>query len=474
MRSTVLATLLLAAPLARAQPLELGRDARTGLALTVYAGRDLALVRDVRRAELPAGEHEVRFGDVPERLDPRTLALRAAEGAPVTVREQSWRWDLASTDTLLARWIGREVELVETDERLRTRVTPATLLRADGGLVVRIGDRLVPDPPGRLRLPPTGDEVFPRPTLRWRLGVPAAGARQLEATYATGGLGWSADYVAMLDAAETSVALTAWVTVTNASGTRFDDASLALVSGEVHRAAPVEPAFQKRAMPMAMAAPAPASDGVAETAVSEYQRYAFDRRVDLAPGTTTQLPLLAAEGVAVEKRYEVAGGPRWYRTPVAGDDRGERVPVGVVMVLANTAANHLGRSLPAGVVRFWARDAGGAPALVGEDRLPHLPADDRAELALGTASDVVAFRQQTDWKKLDVEPWQYEAAFRVTLRNATDGPVTVRIREPVDGQWRLVESSLPAEKADARTVAFRASVPARGETVVTWRVQVGR
>jgi len=48
------------------------------------------------------------------------------------------------------------------------------------------------------------------------------------------------------------------------------------------------------------------------------------------------------------------------------------------------------------------------------------------------------------------------------------------VHEPVDGQWRVLESSVPARKHDARTLAFDVAVPAGGETVLTWRLQVGR
>ena len=474
MRLAVL-LLLLAAPLARAEPVTVAREARTALALTVYSGDDLALVRDVRRATLAAGEQELRFADVPARLDPRTVSLRAVGNDRLTVREQQWRWDLASNPALLGRWLGREVELVETDERLRTRITPATLLRVDGGLVVQIGDRVVPDPPGHVQLPPLGADVFLQPALVWRLAGAAQGPLELEATYATSGLGWSADYMAVLTADETAVDLTAWVTVTNESGTRYDDASLALIAGQVHRAQQPDLAFRARTMVMAEAAPAPPpAGGPSESGFTEHHRYAFEGRIALPDHATTQLPLLTAAGVPVERRYQVTGAAPWVRSPAPPGELGARVPVRVVVVLRNTAANGLGRPLPAGIVRLWARDASGGLSLVGEDRLAHLPRDETAELTVADASEVIAYRQQTDFRKVDVDPYQVETAFRLTLRNRKDAPVTVRVHEPLDGQWRVLESSLPSRKHDARTLAFEVPVPAGGESVLTWRVQVGR
>lgn len=475
MRMLLLALLVAATP-ARAEPVVVPPAARTALALTVYSGDDLALVRDTRRATLAAGANEIRFPGVPARLDARTVALATSAASPLVVREQQWRWDLASTPALLSRWLGREIELVETDERLRTRVTAATLLRVDGGLVVRIGDRIVPEPPGRVRLPAEGADLLLEPTLVWRVADAPAGDLELAASFATGGLGWSADYQAVLSPDESTVDLAAWVTVTNQSGTTYEEAALALVAGEVHRVTPA-PDRRLRAMPMAAAeaalAPAELAEGPAGSSFTEHHHYAFNERVTLPDQTTTQLPLLAATGVPIERRYQVTGPSPWLRAGGGVSDLGARVPVRVVFVLRNTAAQRLGRPLPAGVVRVWGRDARGTTSLVGEDRLPHVPRDETAELSVANAVDIAAYWRQTDFRKLDVEPYQVETATRVTLRNRKAAPVTVVVHEPIDGQWRVVDSSHPSRKHDARTLAFDVPVPAGGETVVTWRVQAG-
>src|SRR5262249_49139990 len=153
-----------------------GRDARTAVALTVYSGQDLAVVRDARTVDLGTGERTVRFDDVSATLDPRSVVLRATEDAgTLAVLEQSYLFDLASPQALVERWVGRAVELVDTDQRLRTRITSATLLSTEGGNVYRIGDRIAVGHPGWLFLPPSGDEIFTRPTLRWQVANSGAG-----------------------------------------------------------------------------------------------------------------------------------------------------------------------------------------------------------------------------------------------------------------------------------------------------------
>jgi len=52
--------------------------------------------------------------------------------------------------------------------------------------------------------------------------------------------------------------------------------------------------------------------------------------------------------------------------------------------------------------------------------------------------------------------------------------VTVVVRQPIDGDWKVLESSQPSRKVDARTLAFDVPVPAGAEAELRYRIQVGR
>jgi hypothetical protein len=96
------ASLVFAIVIAAAMPADadvvVGRDARTAVALTIYSGQDLAIVRESRSMDLPEGDSTVRFEDVAARLDPRTVTLRATDDPQsLTVLEQSYLNDLSQT-----------------------------------------------------------------------------------------------------------------------------------------------------------------------------------------------------------------------------------------------------------------------------------------------------------------------------------------------------------------------------------------
>ena len=87
---------------------------------------------------------------------------------------------------------------------------------------------------------------------------------------------------------------------------------------------------------------------------------------------------------------------------------------------------------------------------------------------------MVATRTQTDWRKVSVEPFQAESAWEVTLSNLKKTPVTVEVRDRVDGDWQIVECDPPARKEDAQTLAVDVPVPAGGRAVARYRVRMGR
>ncbi len=67
---------------------------QTDLSVTVY-NPDLALVRDVRQIDLPAGESELRFMDIAASINPATVHFRSlADPGKLNVLEQNYEYDL--------------------------------------------------------------------------------------------------------------------------------------------------------------------------------------------------------------------------------------------------------------------------------------------------------------------------------------------------------------------------------------------
>ena len=190
---TALAVLATAASAAAGET-ETTAAARRGIGLTIY-NADVALVRDRRRLVLPAGESRVALRDVSDKMLPETAALRALEGAPsFDVVEQNFEAALLTPQAVLAANVGRTVTVTHIDPRTRTRRRErATILAANGGVVLRYADRIETRVDGPIAFDPAEHGLRDRPTLVATVDAPRAATPDAELTYLTSGLRWNAD-----------------------------------------------------------------------------------------------------------------------------------------------------------------------------------------------------------------------------------------------------------------------------------------
>ena len=446
-------------------------DDQTAVAVTIY-NQDLALVKDRRRLELPVGMLDLAFRDVSARIQPETALLRGlTEGAKLQVIEQNFDFDLLTPGKLLEKYVGRPVGVIkvhpttgeETEEE-------ATVLAAAEGTVLRVGDRIETGQPGRIvfrELPPN---LRDRPTLVMKLDNGLAGPQELELSYLTAGLSWKADYVGELAADDSHLDLTGWVTLKNTSGTSYRDAQLQLVAGDVNRVRDLpSPVMAKEGMRM-MAAAAPLME---EEALFEYHLYSLAQPTTIADNQSKQVALLAAQNIPARKELIFMGHDYYYRAQQG--EIGVKLKASVFLEIDNREEANLGLPLPKGVVRIYKQDSQGKAQFVGEDRIDHTPKNETLRLKLGEAFDVTADKTQTDFVKLSgTGPWQYqfETAYRLRLRNAKPEAVTVKVREPIPGDWKILESSHPQRKVSANLAEWEIKIPAEGETVLTYRVRV--
>lgn len=438
------------------------RADRESTTLTVY-NDDLALIKERRRITLPAGLSRLSLREVSAQLRPETAMLRATSGRPLTVLEQNFDFDLLTPETLLEKYVGREVSVLRPHPTSgEERREKATVLAASNGTVLRFADRIETGAPGRIVFDSVPANLRDRPTLSLLLDA-AGGSQSLELSYLSGGLSWQADYVANLAADGRSMDLSAWVTLNNRSGTRYEDATLQLVAGKPNRVAP-----PTRPM-LAYAAPAMRAKAaeVAEESLLDYHLYSFERPTTIADKQSKQLALLSAAAIPVRRDYVLAGADYYYRERFG--QIAQKIKPAVFVEFANKGGQ-LGKPLPAGVIRVYARDSKGAAQFVGEDRIGHTAKNENLRLKLGEAFDISADRKQTSYRKLGEN--SAESAFHLELRNARDEAVSVRIEEPLPGDWEIVQETQKSTKESARVAVWNLSVPANGSATLDYTARV--
>jgi hypothetical protein len=441
---------------------------QTSVAVTIY-NKDLALVRDARRVTLAEGRQTLALREVSGRIRPET-ALLAAPG--LKVLEQNFEYDLLTPNALLAKYVGQQVTLVKTHPATGEEVlTPAKVLSAASGVVLQVGDHIESGVPGRLIYPDVPADLRDRPTLTMLVESRDSQPQPVVLSYLTRGLSWHADYVAELNDADTAVDLSGWVTLNNESGATYRNAQLKLVAGEVHQ---VQQQFQPMRLQRKMAITDSMDAGnMAEESMFEYHLYSLGRPTTIREKQSKQVALLQADRVKVRKEL-VFQGQNYYYSGSAGV-LGKKLKAGVFVQLKNSRAAGLGMPLPAGVMRVYKKDRSGNLQFVGEDSIDHTPENETIRLKLGEAFDVTADKKQTDFKKLagnSIYHYVYEAAFQFVLKNGKDDAVTVRVVEPVPGDWKIVKESAPHVKESSGTAVWKVEIPAKGNTELTYRVQV--
>ncbi|HEU4949806.1 MAG TPA: hypothetical protein VFT11_03500 [Candidatus Deferrimicrobiaceae bacterium] len=442
---------------------------RTSAEITVY-NVGLGLVKDRRNVTLPPGESTLLFMDVASQVIPSSVSVRSVkEGDAVSVLEQNYEYDLLSATKLLEKYVGRTVRIryrspyTDREDEKEAKV----LAYNDGQPVLSIDNEVTFGVPGNFIFPEVPRDLIARPTLSWLLGAKSPGKRELEALYLTNGMTWRADYVLVLGADEDRADLSGWVTLDNRSGATFRSARLKLVAGDVHR---VREDLARRGYPAAKAAVAmEAAPEFRESELFEYHLYALSRPTDVKNNQSKQVGLLAAEAVPVKKEYVFYGADHYYRALQTGEIvRNQKVPV--FLLFRNDNASRLGMPLPKGIVRVYKRDKEDALQFVGENAIDHTPKDEKVRLMLGDAFDVVGDRKQTDWKVVSSNT--YEAAYEISLRNHKKDAVTVRVVEPIPGEWKILDATHSHEKEDSRTAVFPVKVDPDKEVKLRYRVRM--
>ncbi len=442
------------------------------VAVTIY-NENLALVKDTRRVNLPAGTSDLAFRDVSAHIRPETALLRSRTAdSDLSVLEQNFDFDLLTPAKLLEKYVGKKVGIIKTHPTTGEETEEeAVVLSAAKGTVLRIGDRIETGIPGRIVYREVPPNLRDRPTLVMMLQNSEAAPQEVELSYLTGGLAWQADYVGELDAEDQHLDLNGWVTLKNTSGTRYESAKLQLVAGDVNR---VREELYRRAVPAAaMRMQVAEAPPMAEESLFEYHLYTLQRPTTIGDNQSKQVALLGASAVPVRKQYLLQGSDYYYRS--SHGDLGKKLKVGVYVEFDNKTESHLGMPLPKGIVRIYKRDSEGNAQFVGEDRIDHTPKNEKVRLKLGDAFDVTADKKQTDFKKLSgFGPWQYqfESAYQILLKNAKSEPVMVTVHEPVPGDWEILKESHPHEKGNASTAVWNILVPAEGSAELSYRVRV--
>ena len=400
------------------------------VAVTIY--RDgLALITETRTVDLPAGAVTLVVDDVVETLLPQSAIVTESGRA---LAESNFDFDRLTPRSLLERSIGATVTITRTNPKTgRVTRTPATVVAVGEGVVLQTADGAealyCSGLPERLEFTRVPDELLAKPRLSVKLAAGDAGPRTVKVSYLAHGFAWSSDYVAHLNETSKAMRLAGWATLTNSTGTVFEQAEVQLVAGKLNilaaeeRGSAAEPSFiddndramadvamlrecfaadvpqdvklGPQALPMMMRARAAelnfrgALDEITVTAsriereeFGDYQLYRLPWRTDLAARQTKQVLFLDEPEVEIERLYS-------YRLNSLTERPNDNVAIpNLIVRFENTEAKGLGEPLPSGVVRVF-EDYNGGDVFAGEAEMGDRPVGLPVELTIGRAQNVM-------------------------------------------------------------------------------------
>jgi hypothetical protein len=459
----VIVSVLISNPLAAAK-----KKHEQAVGLTIY-NDNFAVVRESRPMDFEKGLNTVKFTDVASAIDPTSVNFQclSAPGA-VSILEQNYEYDLVNTDSLLKRYIDKNVTVTLKGSGADTgRQLAGTLLASIGNDLILKSQTDNIEIIGRYNLEEISleelpDDLVTKPTLVWLANAEKKGGQLCQVTYTTGQINWKADYSAVLNPEETMIDLSGLVTIDNKSGAAYKEATIKLIAGDVRRI--TEPVLPRKGVMYERMAVGAADVAFEEKAFMEYHLYTLGRKSTINNNQVKQIEFITpALGVPTKKLYIYERGAQSiYRRQQQNDK------VKIKLEFENKKEYGLGIALPKGKVRVFKKDpADQMLEFVGEDLIDHTPTKEKLSLYIGNAFDVVAEYTLLDSKH---DRRKKVETHKIELRNRKDEPITVFVDEkfPAWVNWAIDKSTHKYAKRDARTARFEVKMDADSITVVQY------
>ncbi len=431
---------------------------RGGIGGASYGGGASAAAQIVEEREATVSANgEVRFDNVATTVDASSVQLVDLTEPSAPIGEQRYQKGAKTPSEILLRSVGDTVTVVATKGEI------TGILRAvdEAMIAVEIGTgdqkRLTVIQRAQIqdvRLPSTASTT---PTFTWRVGVKTPGKHTLQMSYRATGLVWSADYLAVLDESGTKMDFSAWATVRNDSGVKFENAQVTLVDGGGSAPAANPYAPRARSAPAVttkfpIARPVTVGDGESV-------------QVELAPA---QKGLKAKSVVVYESMLDASGSFTSYPSADCSHYASGQMGPGTAQLALE--ADFGGKTpLPAGRVRLRRRN-GDQIEVVNDEDIGATKGVARVNIS---PMPDISGERITQGCNVDENARTIDEKLEIKVTNKSGKAVEVVLKEYA---WRwatfkVVSESVKGEQVTPQTREYRLSIPAKGSKSVTYALR---
>ncbi len=423
--------------------------------VTIY-NNGSGVVRETRELELKKGIAEYSITDVAEKLNPATVKINLKNA---TIIEQNFKYDLVSSQKILEKYIGKDVTLIGPNtisgKLISNSLAGVVIEKKEGGIILvnKLDNYQI-----SVGAMPEGFVLYP--TLVWKINAEKAGKQDVELLYQTEGLQWNAEYVVVLNETDTKLDMNAWISLNNTSGKAYQDAKLKLMAGELNRVYNDNRSYAKmedRAYNVMLAANAPTS----EKSFFEYHLYTVAAPTTIANNEQKQVSMFDKANIPCTKVFKFSS----YQY-IGGE---ENLHPKVFVKFDNAEKNNMGIPLPQGNVRMYKSD-GTDKELIGETYIKHTPKDEKVELEIGEAFDVVIDENMVKENRISDKVTEIE--YQIEFRNRKTEAIEIEFEKTFYGQVEILKSSIEPSKTEAKSAKFIVPIKKESTNKMNLKVRV--
>ena len=335
--------------------------------------------------------------------------------------------------------------------------------------------RAIEDKEGNLEVTETSFPPESHEMLIWTITAKKAASQKVEISYFTSGISWSAEYHGIVSDDESTVELTAYVTVHNNSGEDYEDARVRLVVGVIHMVERVIdlasahgpgdmqriPMSDMRKMEEGMQEDAndDPSNGmysvpkdIDKSGLSEYYIYTIEGTETVPNAWSKRLKSFTTADIPLKTVYHFEPekfGPEFTK----------------VLEFKNDAEHKLGKEpLPDGVIRLYRKGKDGALTWMGALDSEYIAKNDEVKINVGPDPEVTMKEKRLSLKKTDLSfdrngpnrwlsGWTTVEDFEIEVKNFRGRAVEIEIHRTCDGDFDFASND-PFASEDFQTRKF--------------------
>lgn len=390
--------------------------------VTIY-NSNFGVISESRKIDFTKGKQELLLTDVPSEIVAESVRLDF--GGKVV--EQSFLYDLLNVSEILNRYIGKEIQLKKSgNEMLSGKLLSVAgnqlVLESNGGGLV-----IVPEfNTYTIQVVQMPDGFVAKPTLKWLVDVEKPGSQNVNLTYQTNAMTWSADYTLTINEQENLADIEAWASITNQSGKKYEDATINLIAGKVKRLNRNISNLKSHQIKINGIDSRASFDGgegieidyeplnesIYNSNFGNYFLYILNQKTTINNNETKRVNLFESSAINVKKEYFIS-----FSSNIRSDEPLDNT---IVYKIKNSKENNLGLLFPKGIVAVY-QNQNEKTFLIGETSTNIVPIGNELIVNIGESPNIIAkSKMLNSEKKYDSENWYSINKYRITISNKKD------------------------------------------------------